>query len=951
MDDFLFTEAELDLERRPSAEEVEKDEVKPQKEVYKQFEKKLFIVDGYSLIYRSYYAFLSRPLKDRNGENISAYFGFFNTLFSLFKNYSFDYFIVAMDSKAKTFRSEMYPEYKANRAAAPEDLHAQVPKIIDTLGQMNIPYMAKDGYEADDLIATLCKNATRLEVDSVMVTGDKDLLQLVDDHVFALRPVKNEKDRYELFNKDDVFKNFGVRPEQIIDYLSILGDSSDNVPGVKGIGEKGAVKLLEEYVTLDGIYRNLDFLSPSVKRKLEDGRESAYFSKKLIELKSDIFTLDTFDDDVYKISTIDYEKGVVEFENANCRSLAKQASLFSKGEAVLERKALNKTETSPLIAVDENLKGLGDYVCITDLDELSSLLSYARDNNLPLAFDTETTSLDYFDAQLVGFSFSYEAKKAYYVPLVSNGKAVLGLDPVIGVLKSYLEGGLRIIGQNIKYDMRILSKYGIKLENIIFDTMVAAWLIDSNLGIYNMDFLADRYLDYETIAYEQVVGKGENFSDLDLETQTRYAAEDADITYRLYCIFSKQLVNLKLDKLYSGIENPLIYVLSEMEDNGILLDLERLDEIGENIKEECERLAASIFSLAGEVFNLNSSQQLSKILFEKRKLTPGKKTQTGYSTDTQTLEDLVSSGDEIIPLILKYRTYSKLQSTYVDSLLSLVGKDGRLHTQFLQTGTATGRLSSRNPNLQNIPIRTEEGRLIRTAFVPKPGYQFLSADYSQIELVVLAHLSSDSGLKKAFISGLDVHAHTASLIFNKSIESITSDERRMAKTINFGIIYGMSAFRLANSLSISRAEAKDFMDRYFNRYVNVKAFIEKTIKQAEENGFVQTLYSHRRDVDGIRSKNKNDKAAAERIAVNTVIQGTAAEIMKKAMINIHSKLKKGGYLSKILLQVHDELILEVKEEEKDSVYELVKFEMENVISLSIPLKASLEFGHNWGEMH
>ncbi len=950
MEGDLFSEAELDQELLELQKEKKiKAEKKEEKvEEKKEFTKKLFIVDGYSLIYRSYYAFITRPLTDKEGKNVSAYFGFFNTLFYLFRNYQFDYFVVALDSHAPTFRSLMYPEYKANRAAAPEDLHAQVPRITATLDKLNIPYIAREGYEADDLIATLARNATRNEVDTVMVTGDKDLLQLVNDHVFALRPVKTNEG-YALFGEKEVFESFGVKPSQIIDYLSLLGDASDNVPGVKGIGEKGAVKLLTEYVSLDGIYRHLDSLPKGQRAKLEDGKEMAEFSKKLIMLKDDAFEIESFETSVYKVETVNYGAAVEDFEEALCKSLAKTARALSSGEIVRSEKPVKQVEET--IEVPEEVLGLGEYETVTDADVLDSLFNEALSKTLPVAFDTETTSLDTLDAELVGFSLSFELKKAYYIPLKAASGAVMDGQSALSVLKKYLEGDVKIIGQNIKYDVEVLNNYGIQIKNIAFDTMLAAWLIDSNAGLYNMDDLAIKYLRYETIKYEDVVKKGETFDSLSSDVQTKYAAEDADITLRLYHVFDKKLEELKLKNLLNTMELPILAVLAKMEEVGIKLDEKRLEEIGTIVKAECDELTSKIYEEAGEEFNIKSSQQLAKILFEKRGLEPIKKLKSGYSTDTATLEELLHTGDVLIPLILRYRVFSKLQSTYVDSLTTLVGKDGRLHTQFLQTGTATGRLSSRNPNLQNIPIRTDEGRLIRTAFVPRPGYSFLSADYSQIELVVLAHLSGDPALRQAFLTGEDVHAHTASLIFEKEIGKVSANERRMAKTINFGIMYGMSAFRLASSLDISRSEAKEFITKYFERYKGIKAFVDRAVKGAEEKGYVETMFSHRRGVMGINSKNKVEKAAADRVAVNTIIQGTAAEIMKKAMIAIDKELTAKGLDSKILLQVHDEVILEVKNGEREEVYNIVKEKMENAIKLSVPLRVSLEFGSDWGEMH
>ena len=951
--DSLFSQVELDQEllklNAKKREAVKKQEVK--KEDDRVFDKKLFIVDGYSLIYRSYFAFITKPLTDKNGNNVSSFFGFFNTIFMLLKEYKFDYFVIAFDANGPTFRHEMYPEYKANRDKTPDDLHSQIPIIMETLRKMNIPTISKVGFEADDLIATLAVNATRLGVDTVMVTADKDLLQLVNNHVKALRPPKKNQPKYELFGEEEVKEAYAVKPSQIIDYLALLGDSADNVPGVKGIGEKTATKLLEEYNTVDGIYRHLDSLSKGLRAKLEEGVDSVKLSKTLVELKSDVFTLDTFDSPEFMTSTIDFNAGIEDFYARNCNSLARTAlSLSGGGKNILEDAAKKSEEKASVTAPQEYL-GVGSYTLLTDIKVVRAYFESAKRSGGILAFDTETTSTEIKDAALVGFSFSYEIKKAFYCPLISQGKEYLKLDDVLALFRDYFSTGyLKLIGQNIKYDIELLNKYKVSVSNILFDTMIASWLIDSNSGQYSLDELASRYLAYDTIHFDDVVKKGEDFSSVSVEDALSYSGEDSDLTFRLYKFFDGLLEEKGLKKVFEQYELPLIEVLISMEREGVALDRSFMAELDEKLSKRLEELKNTIYGFAGHEFNINSSVQLSKVLFDEKALEAVKKTQRGFSTDTATLEALKGK-DPIIDSLLEYRGVAKLLSTYVDALPLLCDENGRIHTSYLQTGTATGRLSSRNPNLQNIPIRTDDGRLIRSAFIAKEGTKFLSADYSQIELVMLAHISGDVELSRAFNEGIDVHRFTASLIFSKSVDEISSSERRIAKTINFGIMYGMSPFRLSNELGISRADAKSFIERYFERYSGIKAFVDKTIKDCERDGYVKTMGGHIRAVPQINSRNKNEKSAAERVAVNTVIQGSAAELMKKAMIDIYSDIKTKGIKSKILLQVHDEIILEVYEDELDEVEKIVRSRMEGAAKLNVPLKAGIEVGKRWGDMH
>ena len=943
MNDSLFTDKDLDQEEiekeRKGAENSVREEVR--KEEKKVFSKRLYVLDGYSIIYRSYFAHISNPLTDGKGVNISAYFGFFSTLLSLLTSYRMDYLAIAMDEKVPTFRHEMYPEYKATRDKAPEDLHAQVPMIKETLSKMNISTVSNPGFEADDVIASLTRKAEENETETIIVTGDKDLMQLVGGHVSALRPPKKGESQYRIMQEKEVEEEYGVKPSQIVDFLSIIGDKADNVPGIKGLGEKGAVKLLSEYVSLDGIYRHLDMLPAGTRKKLEEGKADGELSKKLIELSFDALP-STFDISTLDASAIVLADGIEDLEAHGCRSIARRVASLSSIK--LEPHKEEKDEYSAPVAAK------GVYEAITDIQEVRRHFAEAEKGGV-IALDTETTGLEE-DAEMVGFSFSYEEGKAYYVPLVAGGEEYVAKADVKALFDEFLASGrLAVVNQNIKYDLKIIWSLGSDIRKIAFDTMIAAWLLDSNANVYNLDDLSFRLLGAVTTRYEDVVAKGEPFSSVPLDKATAYAAEDSDMALRLYLLLRGKLEEKDLLGVLEKYELPLIPILARMEREGIHLSAERIGRMDEEMSAEISRLVRDIHRIAGHEFNINSTQQLATVLFEELNLPAGKKTQRGYSTDTATLEGLREEGGEIISDLLSYRQLSKLKSTYIEVLPMLQDEEGRIHTSFLQTGTATGRLSSRNPNLQNIPVRTDEGRMIRSAFTPRPGCVFLSADYSQIELVVLAHMSQDEALRSAFINGVDVHRYTASLIFNKDVEDVDAHERRIAKTINFGIMYGMSAFRLSKDLGITRTEASGFISRYFERYSSVRAFVEKTNAYAAEHGYVVTAGGHRRDVLGITSSNKVEKAAAERVAVNTVIQGTAAEIMKLAMISVDKAIREKGLSSRILLQVHDELIFEVPEAEKEEMEALVRERMEGVAQLSIPLRASLEFGASWGDMH
>ncbi len=903
--------------------------------------KKLYIIDGYGLIYRSYYGFFANPIRDTQGNNISAVYGFFSTVLKLIREYNPDYLVVAMDSKGPTFRHTMYEPYKANRDAAPEDLHTQVPIINKILEAIQVPTIAMDGFEADDIIATLSEEATRHGLDTIMFTGDKDLLQLVDEHTFALRPAKKHEKFYQLVGEGEVQEMLGISASQIVDYLSLLGDASDNVPGVKGIGEKGAVKLLNQFNTLEAIYDNVKLIAPGIQKKLVEGIENAKLSKSLVLLKRDLFSVDSFDTPQYLVTDVDYEAAIPIFQELGMRAILKELgrAANSNPSSTLVEKPVKKVETK------------GTYEQVKSIEQLSDLLEQFAKVKKPVAFDLETTDIDVMVAKPIGFSFCNEAHKAYYVPLTHHGKQLLDENKVIALLSSYLATGkLELVGQNFKYDYKVLVRWGIVPKKIIFDTMVAAWLLDST-SVFNMDYLAEKYLDYKTVHYTDIVPKGKLLSDIDLEQVVFYGAEDADVTFRLYEVFLELLKARNLLSLLNEIEMPLLIVIANMELAGVHLSRERIEPLSEEFEKRLDVIKAEIFSICGHEFNLNSPQQLQEVLFVERNIPTGAKTRSGFSTATEVLEPLRETYPEV-ELILQYRMLNKLKSTYIDKLPLQIDKETeRIHPSFSQTGTETGRLSCKDPNLQNIPVRTEEGRRIRSAFIPKEGYSFVSADYSQIELVVLAHMADDPGLKKAFETGVDVHRSTASLIFDVPLEEVTSDQRRIAKTINFGVMYGMGVHSLAKDLQITHGEAKQFIEQYFQRYSAVKSFVEATQRKAEQIGSVSTLLGHVRTITEINSRSAVERAKAQRIAVNTVIQGTAADIMKLAMLRVDALLKQRNLEATLLLQIHDELIFEAPDAEVEQVKSALKEAMEHAVKLSVPLKTSIEVGKSWGDIH
>ncbi|MDR1838776.1 MAG: DNA polymerase I [Treponema sp.] len=965
----------------------------------------LYLIDAYGLIYRSYFAFLTRPLKNNAGKNVSALFGFARTVVSMIddgvpaadsngklKNKLEKPLCLAavFDSRTPTFRHQMYAEYKATRQKAPEDLHEQVPLVEEFLTALGVKNLKVDGFEADDIIATLAEKCRSENRQCYILSSDKDLLQLVGGGIYELRPSKINRSEaaasstgplWELIGSDEVKTEWGVEPAKVLDLLSLTGDASDNVPGVKGIGEKTAVKLMARYGSLDDIYKNIAAIEGSTGKKIAEGKESAYFSQSLIRLINNvILTVENIDD--FSTENLNRSAGAAVLMREGIRQCAKQldpnvkysaayntqsASVKSTEtgtEAEIESSASAESQSNGALTIsgsspDQSFLGDGIYKTILDIEDLKSVLEQAKKQKL-LTLDFETDSLDAWNSHPIGISLAVKPKEAFYVPVAPHGINAEGgapsvycdPDKVRALLSPFLADiEMIIVAHNAKFDYKVSRGWGIgRWQCKIWDTMVAAWLADSERSSYSLDSLASYTFDCTPIKYIDIVPKGSTFASVSLETATSYSGEDADFCLRLKHYLEPILKKTNSLTLFENLEMPLLPILAEMEGEGIKIEPKALAEFGKELAAELDQIQETTWKTVGHEFNLSSTKQLQDVLFTERKLTPGKKTKTGYSTDAAALEELARE-DPVPALILRHRTLSKLKSTYVDTLADMTDSEGRLHTNFIQTGTATGRLSSREPNLQNIPIRTEEGRRIREAFIAKPSCLLISADYSQIELVVLAHLCKDKNLVSAFNEGTDVHARTASLIFGINESEVKSEQRRIAKTINFGVIYGMSAFRLANELNISRAEASNFIAAYFNTYSGVRQLIEDIIKKTEETGYVTTIFGRRRYIPTINSRNKTEKAAAERIAVNTPIQGSAADIVKTAMINLDRRLTSEQSKARLLLQVHDELIFECPEENAAETIILIKAEMEQAASLSIPLRVSVETGSRWGDFH
>lgn len=927
----------------------------------------VYILDSYGLIYRCYFAFINRPLTNKDGNNVSAIFGFFRNLHSILKHYNPQFIAAAMDSKTATFRHEMYKEYKATRNKTPEDLHAQIPWIDEILTDLGIPVLQCDGYEADDIIATVAKKCAQQGKSCRILSGDKDLMQLVTETTQILKP--DHADVWKVTGPQGVQAEWGVPPEQLLDLLSLYGDSADNIPGVQGVGVKTAGKLLEQYKNLDGIYEHIDEIKGAMQKKLIDGKENAYFSQKLIRL-CDTVPCSDIDDAVNNPIQLNFEKAAQKLNQYGVPAVAKQyaelaveSGTSSSATTMIQSQAEeSQTEQIPSLEVKQNQ---GDYSVVTNLEELQNYINIIEENEKIVAFDCETTSLDTLNTQLVGFSLSSQAGKGIYVPLyTSNLFENLDFIPQDKALEQiarlFNNPQVTVILHNGKFDYKVLRSNGIKINNNkvsckLVDTMIAEWLLNSDKtgkNSYSLEYLAETKLGLKGIEYEDLVPKGQTFADLPIEKAFPYAAEDADFTFQLWQKLEPQLKSQNLYELFTSTEMRLMPLLAEMEIQGIHLDSQTLYDYNKELTIGIEDIQNKIYSTVGHTFNIASPKQLQEVLFTERGLKPTKKTKTGYSTDTSVLEELALY-DPVPKMILEYRELAKLQSTYVETLPTMCDKNERIHTDFIQTGTATGRLSCREPNLQNIPVRNEAGRKIRSAFTATPGTILISADYSQIELVVLAHLSQDKNMCNAFISGTDVHKATAALIFGVPQEEVTPQMRRTAKTINFGVIYGMSAFRLANDLGISRTQAAEFIENYFKTYSSVNDFINSTIQKTEETGFVQTIFGRKRQIANINSKNKLEKSGAERMAVNTPVQGSAADIVKKAMLDVSKALEEENTQAKLILQVHDELLVECPDNPQtiEKTISIIKEKMENAVKLNVPLKVSIEYGKNWGEFH
>lgn len=933
----------------------------------------VYILDSYGLIFRCYFAFISRPLTNGKGENVSALFGFFRNFHYILQHYTPGYIVAAMDSKTKTFRHEKYPAYKATRNKTPDDLHAQIPWIEDILKVMGIPVLQCDGYEADDIIATVAKKCRESGRTCRILSGDKDLMQLVDDTTQILKPESGAA-TWKVTDANGVFAEWGVRPDQLKDLLALYGDSADNIPGVQGIGVKTAGKLLTEYENLDGIYAHIDEIKGSVHQKLLDGRQSAVESEWLVRLCEDVPCPDIDAALNCEPYVFNYEAAGEKLFSYGVPSVAKQYSELSLKDGKKSKREIKETVSEKETAAGENIieeqvlsvtKNEGNYSAVLQIEQLEQYIeSVLQSSEKLVAYDCETDSLNTMEAQMAGFSLCCKKGEAVYVPLAQaegdlfSQNDFLSKKQAFVYLKKLFENPeVTVILHNAKYDLKVFVKNaGISIEDIkcrIVDTMIAAWIINpERIGRngYSLESLGETILGLRGIEYSEVVGKNQVFADVPLEKAVPYAAEDADFTYQLWTKFNES--NRMIDSELFQMEMKLLPLLAEMEMQGIHLDKQKLLDYNQELSLGIAQAEQNIYKEVGHEFNIASPKQLQTVLFEERGLKPGKKTKTGYSTDTTVLEEL--SMEDIVPkMILEYRELAKLQSTYVETLPQLADKNGRIHPDFIQTGTATGRLSCRDPNLQNIPVRNEAGRRIRSAFTAPEGKVLISADYAQIELVVLAHLSGDENMCRAFNEGTDVHKATAALIYGVSPDSVTPEMRRTAKTINFGVIYGMSAFRLARDLGISRTQASMFIDNYFRMYSSVNNFITETVHSAEEKGYVETISGRRRPIININSRNKIEKAAAERVAVNTPVQGSAADIVKKAMLNVSEELKAKNSPAKLLLQVHDELILECPDDEQtiEETINLIKNKMENSVKLKVPLRVSIEYGKNWGEFH
>lgn len=902
--------------------------------------RRIYLIDGNALAYRSYFAFIRNPLINSKGQNTSAVFGFTTALRRIAETEKPDAVLVIFDPSGPTFRHEMFSDYKATREKMPDDMRDQMPIIRDVVDAMGIPIIEMDGFEADDVIGTLTKQAEAEGVDAFVVSGDKDFMQLVSDRVRLYDPGKSGSG-VEVLGPPEVEEKFGAAPDRVIDVLALMGDSSDNVPGIPGIGPKTAKKLVSEYGGLDDIYGKLDEVKPPrIQEKLREHREMAELSRKLVTIDRAVPLDDDGLDGYMQAPNPDTERLNALFRELEFRTLVESSEHTIDND---EHTYTVVSEPHDITALRQRLESADEFV-----------------------FDLETTSLNAMEANIVGFAFAFREREAFYVPAQQAvadlfTKADDAARELTELFRPALENpAIAKVGQNIQYDALVLRRYGVTVRNLAFDTMVASYCIEPGFRQHNLDALALRFLNYRKIATSALIGTGakqKSMADVPVDEVGAYACEDADITLRLKNVFSKRMDELEVTSLFESIEMPLVPVLLEMEEVGVSLDVPFLEAMSERITVDIGQVEKQVHEMAGEEFNISSPKQLGPILFEKLEIQKElgvkrlRKTKTGYATDQQTLEKF--SMHPIVDKILEYRQLTKLKGTYLDALPALVNpRTGRLHTSYNQTVAATGRLSSSDPNLQNIPIRTEVGREIRKAFVPREETSvLLGADYSQIELRILAHLTGDEGLVEAFRNKEDIHTQTASLIFGVDAADVTIEMRSKSKAINFGVIYGMGPDRLSAEAKITRKEAQSFIEAYFEHFKKVRDLIDSTIEEARRNGYVTTILGRRRYLPDINSGDNRSRRAAENMAVNTPIQGSAADLIKKAMIDIHRELHDRGLGTKMILQVHDELLFEVPRQEVSEIEDIVRTRMEGSLDLRVPLVVDMRTGRSWYEAH
>ncbi|MFL9843137.1 DNA polymerase I [Flavobacterium rhizosphaerae] len=939
-------------------------------------QKRLFLLDAYALIFRGYYALIKNPRINSKGMDTSAIMGFMNSLLDVIKREQPDHLAVAFDKEGSAVRTEMFADYKAHRDETPEAIKIAVPYIQEILKAMHIPVIEEAGCEADDLIGTVAKQAEKQGYQVFMVTPDKDFAQLVSENIFMYRPARMGN-AIEIWGIPEVLERFEIeRTEQVIDFLGMMGDAVDNIPGLPGVGEKTAKKLLKEYGSMENLLANTHELKGKMREKIEASRDLGMLSKKLATIITDCNVI--FNEKDYELSKPDTEKVEALFNELEFRRMMEQFhKLFSHGEEYDEIKNTGYSPTKTITnqeqqfslfeegAADESAGHSGFYNTLENTDHFYQSVQGNLAINLLLqellkqtsvSFDTETTGICALTAELVGISFSWEKGRGFYVPIPAEREQA---QEIVDKFRSFFEAEhIEKVGQNLKYDLEILANYGITVKGKFFDTMIAHYLINPDMR-HGMDILAETYLKYSPMPIEALIGKkGKNqksMRDVELELIKEYAVEDADVTLQLKEVFEPRLQQTETQKLFEEIEIPLMPVLAAMETEGINLDVAYLKELSSVLTDDIKTLELRIYETAGQSFNLGSPKQLGEILFDKLKIggAKQKKTKTGQYATGEEILSYLAKDNPVVQDILDWRQLVKLQNTYVDALPSQVEpRTGRVHTDYMQTVAATGRLSSNNPNLQNIPIRTERGRQIRKAFVARDeNHTLLSADYSQIELRIIAALSGDTDMIRSFQNREDIHASTAAKVFNVALAEVTREQRSNAKTVNFGIIYGVSAFGLSNQTSLSRSESKDLIDAYYATYPMLRNYINQQVEFARENGYVSTISGRRRYLKDINSANAVVRGAAERNAVNAPIQGSAADIIKIAMINIHKKLTEENWKSKMLLQVHDELVFDVYNEELERIQPLIKHEMENAFEMAVPLEVEIGTGPNWLEAH